>query len=189
MANRRTAAFDVDQVRREIFRNVRIPVDLLTKAFKKIDDQLDAKETKFFTHQGKVEEQVNVEAHDIQHRAALAILKVSELTNSDREHKSSTRPIELRIDPITGAFSIRVGGDGLPEGEMEVPHAALEVQNAPIDINHSSERPDKLALEAKASIEESNEDTSFDANEPQVQVVKVRQGGLPNEVFKALFSE
>jgi hypothetical protein len=60
----------------EILRRMNIPAE---KVLKKLDDQMEAKETKFFAHQGIVLDSKEVVAHDIQHRAAIELAKIHRL--------------------------------------------------------------------------------------------------------------
>lgn len=168
---RNTSAFNPDAIRREIRSAAAVPAGMLRKALRKHYEKLDAKETKFFTYQGQVIDKVDVEAHDIQLRAAELIERMAELYVN--EARSAPRQsVALEIDPNTGVVRIVVGDPPPPPVIVEAELAAA---------------PQKV-------LDASNEDASCDPDAPQQQdneVIHVRKprGVLDPDLKKILFGD
>ena len=83
--------------------------DMLTKVgvsknkiLRKYASLLDAKETKFFAHEGVITDQVDVEALGIQHRAAQDMARMHKLFKNDEE--SLNESFEMLADRIAKAL-------------------------------------------------------------------------------------
>lgn len=170
---RRTRAFDVRAIRNAVIENAVVPPELLQKAFKTLDKHINAKKTLYFTHQGKVEETVDVEDHETQQRAIDKVFRIADIYSHERDSvsKNAVSAIRMTIDPKTGVMSLIIGGEVDEDldsaGNPEV-----------IDIDASVSTP---ALEAH--IPESDP-------EPEVETVKVhRIKGLPADVYRTLYED
>lgn len=170
MAIVRTAAYNPEIIRRRMWADVtRLPAKLIERAFEKLESQLEAKETKFFTHQGEVREQVDVAAHAIQQEAAAKILKVADAFARD-ERKSSVPQFRFEITP-DGVFKLIVGSSS----EMEVPDASLALNGANVDNSNPLGNVDGHMLAqvpATASLG-TNGVEAFEVEEP-VQIIRHR---------------
>ena len=108
-------ALSVEKVRHEMLRGLLIPREMVNKALLRTYEQLDAKETKFFSHQGHVIQQKDVIDHSTVAAAADKIFSLAGLYAREREERNSTPGVALEIDPISGVIRIIVGSPTPPE--------------------------------------------------------------------------
>lgn len=164
-----TAAFNVEQVRAALYNELEVPRALLRKALAKLDTQLEAKETKFFTFQGQVMEKVEVAALAIQQSAADKILQAAGVYVRQTDNKPTQPVVAVEVDSKTGVIRLVVGSSSAP-GPMLSSDASV-----PLALEAAPER----VLE------------SPELEEPQngVEVIKVRRGGLPIEIYNTLVSD
>ena len=178
MANGKTTAFSVERVRAAMLERIAIPTDILNKAIRKVHDKLEAKETKFFTFQGQVIQQAEVEDNAAQLAAADKILSVAGLYARERETKPPTPTIAIEVDPVTGVVRMVIGGDAYAVGS-ENPGFTNGTDVPPL-----AQVPEQLSLLNSPHIE-MTEALCEVPSEP-VQVVKVR-GNLKSELQEILF--
>jgi len=155
-----TLAFSPEAIRSAIRGRVAVPAAMLQRALAKTSEKLDAKETKFFSHQGLVIDKKDVEAHNIQLRAAELILQMSDLLNR-QVVKPKAPKITLTVDPKTGTMRLVIADDI----EDDIPEV-LDVVREPLAVVESEEVTDE---------------------ELELEYVKVPRGTLPAEVRQALF--
>ena len=165
-----TAAFNVERMRADMLQRVRPPDHLVQEAIDKLHEKLEAKTTKFFTFQGEVQQQVDVEDHDTQLSAADKILSMAGLYATERGVKPTPPTTAVEVDPVTGIVRIVIGA--------EMPPAPVPVAAPPLAS------PAPLAL-AKP-IDDASDSTPA---EQEYEVIKVRKGGMPARVFDALFGK
>ncbi len=80
----------------EILARLDLPVD---KVLRKFGDQLEAKETKFFADKGVVIETREVQAHDIQHRAAVRLAEIYGCSpRNSHDDGDGSRPPQITIN-------------------------------------------------------------------------------------------
>ena len=107
--NNKTLAFNVDAVRERLWRSAAIPEALLHKAIKRLDEQLDATHTKFFTFQGEVKGQTELVDNAARLSAIDKVLSVAGAYQKEKEVNQGDRAVAMEIDPETGRFKIIVG--------------------------------------------------------------------------------
>lgn len=169
-------------MRQKMFERVALPPDLLQKALRKLDMKLEAKETKFFSFQGQVVEKVEVEAHGAQLEAADKILKIANVYGRESDTKQVTPGVALEVDPRTGILRLVIGGANAPDEESRLPqdNAIGTDTSSPLEAS-----PEQLSLPA---FEPNGHLISGEDNhEAEPQVIKVKRGKLPVEVFNALY--
>src|SRR3990167_5339937 len=105
----RPMALSVEKVRHEMLRGLLIPREMVNKALLRTYEQLDAKETKFFSLRGKVTQRVDVIDHTTVAAAADKIFSLAGLYAREREERGGTPGVALEIDPVTGIVRIIVG--------------------------------------------------------------------------------
>src|SRR5678815_4872963 len=105
-----TAAFSVDKIRAQLLEDVRPPKDLVKRAFRKLEEQLEAKRTKFFTYRGEVIQQVDVADNNVQQNAADKILSAAGIYARDRDSKPPAPAIAMEYDAVTGVLRLVIGG-------------------------------------------------------------------------------
>lgn len=175
---RRTAAFDVEAIRRQMYERVAPPSHLLQKAFTRLDEQLDATRTEFFSFQGSVVEKREVVDHGTRGSAIDKVMKVAGAYAHESD-KPKAPTVALRIDPVTGVMELVIGTS--PEG------GAYEVNNNNGDSGvQLAAHPDQLALplyepEGHLLVDGKDED------EPQV--IKHGRGRMPKHITDLLFKD
>jgi hypothetical protein len=102
--------FSPETLRAAIRGRAAVPSDMLQAALQKAKDQLNAKERKFFAHQGMIMDQRDVDAHAIQQGAARLIIEMSELLIK-APPKQPEGKITVTIDPKTGVMRLVIGDD------------------------------------------------------------------------------
>lgn len=167
----RTTAFNLDAVRQRMLQDLQIPEDLLQKAVIKARQKLDAKTTKFFTFQGRVMEQVDVEDHEVQQRAIDQIFRFADVFGRGNESSSNRAPsIAMELDAKTGVMRLVFG---------ETPVAAL----APVSESVAQPAlPEVVAAPFDDVVGEP-------ATEEEPQVIKLRDGKLSEEMVRQLRDE
>lgn len=153
-------AFTPQSIRDSIRRGVVVPAEMLNKALRKLDDNLEAKETKFFSFQGSVIDTRSVDALSIQQQAAELIVKMAELVATQQAKPQEPR-VEVVIDAKTGTMRIVIGDASQPE--LAPPQAS------------------PLALETKPEEEEVPIE-----EDDEIEHVKVPRGVLSTQVREAL---
>jgi len=176
---RQTAAFDIQGVRKRLYKRLAVPPDILNHAFDKLRKKLDAKETKFFTHQGQVIEKVEVEDHATQLSAIDKVLAVGAAYAKESDNKSVKPTVGIRVDPRTGVIEVVVGSQTGDAYEM--------TQAANGDEGHG-----ELASAVQLELGDGHGDDSSESDAAeQVQVIKVKNNGngrgMPAEVLRQLF--
>lgn len=146
--------------------DLKIPEELLQRAFDKLDRKLEAKETKFFTFRGEVVEKVDVEDHATQLSAVDKILSMAGVYARERDSAPVAPTVAIEVDPVTGVIRLVVG-----------PRVALD-RSAIAEGDG-----DRLAMEDSSDTENQTEEKE----EESVQIVKVRKGGLPIDIHDALW--
>jgi hypothetical protein len=104
------AAAKMERMRRGWFESVDTRPQLLEKALAKLEEKLEAKETKFFAHQGIVVTEQEVEAHSIQLEAAQTIAKLADAFPKERADSKGAPQFALEIKD--GVFRLVIGGEG-----------------------------------------------------------------------------
>lgn len=164
--------FSPDSIRAAIRGRAAVPAQMLENALMTIHKNMSAKEVKFFSHQGMVVEQREVEALAIQNRAAELVFQMSELL---AKQETKNRPIKttLTVDPKTGVMTLVIGDDS----DDEVPET--------VEVIETTARPvyQQSAL-AEPAVEEEITD-----EELELTYIKVPRGELPPEVREALFGK
>jgi len=169
---RRTAAFSVEQIRAAVRGQAMVPANMLADALKKTHEKLNAKETKFFAHQGEVVNTREVEADSIQLAAARLILEMGELLTKNTLVKPAPPTTTREIDPKTGVIKLHIG---------EVPQAD---EPEIIDITPAVADPVPTYIDAAVG-----EVVSSDAEGDPTEYIKMPKGKMPKEVYDALFGE
>lgn len=106
----RTTAFSVERARQQMFDRVAIPPELLSKVFKNLNEQLDAKETKFFSNNGIVTDDKEVVAYEVRQRAQDQILKIAGAYARERDERPGTPTMALEVDQAKGIIRLVIGG-------------------------------------------------------------------------------
>lgn len=163
-----TSAFSVERIRAELIETVRPPKDIVNKAFKKLEAKLEAKETKFFTFRGEVQQRVNVDDNAAQISAADKILSAAGVYARERDAKPPAPAMAVEYDPHTGVLRMVIGSQlSLPTGgDSNVNGGTPEAE----PVGHRV-----LALEASQLSLSLNETSVDNAGEPLVQVIKTRE--------------
>jgi len=188
MANKlvkKSISYDVEAIRRAIFVRLAPPPDLLQKAFERLDEQLDAKKSEFFTFQGRVTDERLVEDNMARQGAIDKVMKVAG-TYVQEQDKVKTPQVALRIDPVTGVLELVIGGDHAPELESRLNNeptlngdpAASELVASPEQLSLPHFMPSGHLEPAEGEIVEM---------EPQV--FKMRNGKMPPHVIAELFKD
>jgi len=102
-------ALSVERVRHEMLRGILIPREMVNKALLRTYEQLDAKETKFFSNRGTITQKVDVIDHATVAAAADKIFSLAGLYAREREERASTPGVALEIDPVSGVIRLIVG--------------------------------------------------------------------------------
>jgi hypothetical protein len=157
----------------EMLDAIAVPPDLLQAAIVKLRAKLDAKQTKFFTFQGEVIERVDVEDHASQLSAIDKIMAMAGVYVRERESVAAAPAVAVEVDPMTGVIRLVIGA-----GVRAVPHIEGD-RNVAHNTGVPAQQAQPLALAAGADGDASPE--------AEPEVVKVRRGGLPTDVYKALF--
>lgn len=187
-----TVAFSVERIRAELLQHTKVPAKLVERALGKLEAQLEAKETKFFSFQGKVEDSREVVDHHTQQSAADKILSAAGVYVKDRDQKPPAPSISLEYDSKTGVYRIIVG-DAL----REMPSPNMETEAAYVEeITQRESPPDGLGRQLVRA-EPPMDSTAFSTAEEKpeespVQVVKMRdlrKGEVPKEVLQALYGK
>jgi len=137
-------ALSVEKVRHEMLRGILIPREMVNKALVKTYEQLEAKETKFFSFKGHVVEKREVEDHATQAAAADKIFSLAGLYARERESRNATPGVALEVDPHTGVVRILVGDTmpALAEAPMTIdlpPSEALPAEVPVVNHAHDAE--------------------------------------------------
>ena len=179
----RTLAFDVEKLRQTLLARVAPPPELLQKAFKNLDKQLDAKQKKYFANQGIVVSERLEENYEAQQRAQDQIFRISGVYAHERETRPATPGVILRVDPATGVVSLTIGspsGEEAADGTIQ----ALEAHSSE-DRSLIHDRPQLVQAsppsEATPAIEYS------DADVEPAQVIYSRGKRLPPEIVRILY--
>ena len=139
MIDTRPLALNVERVRHEMLRGIRVPPELVNEALKVTASKLKAKESKFFSFKGSVVDTVQVEDHSTQLAAADQIFSLAGLYARERADVASTPGVALEVDPRTGVVRIIVGGPAaLDEGEsrlQELPPSEPSPAEAPVVVH------------------------------------------------------
>lgn len=112
-----SAAFNIDKIREDLLRRVEIPPALLTKAFKRIDEALDAVQTHHFAFRGEVVDIVKTVDYRSRRDAARLLLQASGLGNKDTDSNSGISGTTVSIDPVTGVVKLTVGAPVMIEDD------------------------------------------------------------------------
>jgi len=174
-----TLAFDVTRMRERLYSSVRIPEDLFQRAIDELRDQLDAKETKFFTKDGMVVEEREVKALAIRQGAIDKVFSAMDVYAKPQEKHQATPTVSLIIDPVTGVVRLVVGSPQNVEPLPPAPNGASTI------LEHSrSEGQNALAEQSSLRGDEESE-----ADEAP-RIIKYHPGTkLPKNVYDALFGE
>lgn len=130
MSDNAPLALSVERVRHEMLRGILIPRELVNEALQTTARKLKAKETKFFSHKGRIQETVEVDDHGTQLAAADQIFSLAGLYSRERQERASTPGVALEIDPSTGVVRIVVGS---PQAMAELPPATTELP--PVELS------------------------------------------------------
>lgn len=146
---------------------------MLENALLKINQQLNAKETKHFAFQGSVMDTREVEAHSIQQGAARLIVEMAEILIKGQP-KPPARKTRIVIDPKTGVMSIIIDEE-YAEGEAGDQPAVIDVTPVP------QPQPVPQIQQIPETEEEEVSDADFE------QIIKVPRGELSPTLRQALF--
>jgi len=102
-------ALSVDKIRHEMLRGILVPREMVNKALLRTYEQLDAKETKFFSNRGRVTETREVRDNAVIAAAADKIFSLAGLYAREREERNGTPGVALEIDPVSGVIRLIVG--------------------------------------------------------------------------------
>lgn len=171
-----TSAFNVERMRERMYRNVAVPDDFLQKAVDTTYKKLTAKKTQFFSHMGEVKSVIELEDHVTQLAAADQVYKLSSLYARERDAAPGQPTIALEMNPQTGVVRLVIG--------------ALPEVSRPGDVIEIPVLPPVVECLPTTHVDMSPSGTTPQQEEDQPpQVVKVRPGNLPPDVFKALFED
>jgi hypothetical protein len=174
-----TAAFSPEGIRAAIRGRALVPQGMLDKALKKIDEKLDAKETKHFTFNGLVTETREVEAHGIQIAAAKLVAEMADVL-SKGQMKPAPPVVKLVIDAKTGVMTIQIGDDVDEEQPPRRVASGISEADPQLMLNGISDvHPEYKEAEVLEVANETEED--------EAQHIHVKRGVLPPEVREALF--
>ena len=181
---RTTLAFNSERLRQLLWQRVAPPPEMLQKALMKLDKQLKATETKFFTNQGMLVSQVDVPAHAIQQSAAVAIAKIADAMPRDRAEKAGPPSVTLEIKD--GVFRLHIGAIGAVESSGEEDAYRNETNIVNDDgLGHAQLAPEVSQL---LDIPPPVRDTT-DVEEPPVQVVRMRDFKDRREALRILLGD
>ena len=173
-----TLAFSVERWRAHAFAGLEIPPDLLQHTIQKLREKLDAKTTKFFAHQGEVVQQVNVEDHSTQLTAIDTVLSMAGAYVKESDKRPATPAVAIIVDPISGVVRLEIGGDLVSAEDQEEESAKETILDVtpvePVALPAVEPTPENVAADPVVAEEEP-------------QIIRVKKGMLPSEVYKALF--
>jgi hypothetical protein len=176
-----SSAFNVERARATMLANVTIPPDILDRAIDKIYQKLEAKKTLFFTHRGEVVEKVDVEDTNAQLVAADKIFDIAGVKARERDAPAAIPQVALEMDSKTGVVRLVIGSAPIMETRPAIVNGDTSILQLP---------PAGEAVTLEDSARESvlaGAPTQQEEDTPQV--VKVKRGNLPIDVYKALFGE
>lgn len=139
-------ALSVEKVRHEMLRGILIPREMVNAALLKTYQQIQAKESKFFSFKGHVTQSIEVDDNTTQSAACDKIFSLAGLYARERDDRTSTPGVALEIDPVTGVVRIIVGSPvALPEYEpttLELPPVTPSPAEAPVVVHaHDTSAP------------------------------------------------
>ena len=173
-------AFNPERARTELWRGVALPEQLLQKALNRLNEQLDAKKTLHFTHQGQVVEQVDVEDNQTRAGAIDKVLSISgAYVKKEDTGKNQTPHVTLVVDQETGVIRLEVGGSANAE--------PTAMNNGDIGISSYSGAGEELSTQLALPL--SKVLPADDNEEPAPEIIKVRKGGLPRAVYETMFGD
>ena len=179
-----TASFSVERIRSEMYKGVALPEGFLQKAIDKLNEKLTAKETKFFTHHGEVQQKVDVEDHGTQLAAADKILSIAGVYAREREAAPVHPTVTLEMDSTTGIVRLVVGVF-ISTSEDNNGHSttllSTDSKVAPQELEEPLRTAPPFALPVNVE--------QLPPSEEEPQVVRVRRGNLPIDVYNKLFGE
>jgi hypothetical protein len=98
----------------EMFRHgVDLPEGLMTKAFRVLNEAMEATEIKFFSHKGFVKQQKEVVDHGIRIAAARETLTIAQMLTREKEQDGGTHTVAMEYDEKKAVLRLVVtaGGD------------------------------------------------------------------------------
>lgn len=185
MAKSTSLAFNADRLRQLLWQRVAPPPEMLQKALEKLDSQLDAKETKFFVHQGLLVSQADVEAHAIQQNAAIAIAKIADAMPRDRAEKAAPPTVTLEIKD--GVFRLHIGAVPHSSGE-ESAYEVSQIINEPPESTETALAP-TVPRPLDIADASPGESDAVDDEEPPVQVIRMRDFADKREAMRLLMAD
>ena len=177
---RTTLAFNSERLRQLLWQRVAPPPEMLQKALTKLDAQLEATETKFFTNQGMLVSQVDVPAHAIQQSAAVAIAKIADAMPRDRAEKAGPPSVTLEIKD--GVFRLHIGAVG-SSGEEDAYRNETHLNDDGLGLAQLAPEVSQL-LDIPPPVRDTT-----DVEEPPVQVVRMRDFKDRREALRILLGE
>jgi hypothetical protein len=158
----------------------RLPEGFLQDAIDTVHSKLTAKKTEFFAWRGEVVDHREVEDTAAQLRAADTIVNIAGLYTKEQAKAPSAPTVALEIDSKTGIVRLVVG--------VNHEAAPLVAGDAPLAFDASDTRKLPPAEQLTTSGTYPGAHSGFDAPPEEVpQVVKVKRGRMPLEVYEALF--
>lgn len=126
-----------EQLRRLWWNDTQPARDMLQKALKKLDAQLEAKETKFFSCNGVVVETREVPDNALQQSAAIAIARMADAFPRDRSEKVAAPRFKVTI--VNGVFSLTMGDSESSQNDPPREEAAYA-----LNANNGNDAPGEV---------------------------------------------
>lgn len=188
--NPTSLAFNAKRAREAMLAQIAIPEDIVNAALRRTRALVDAKKTRFFTHQGEIINKVDVEDHEAQLRATDQIYSIAGLYVRDRDVQPPPVSYAVEVDPRSGVVRmvLRVADGGDADDVIE--HTTRAVVDGASTQNEAMPEANAAAVVAlPMSAVQSAPDLPVRAAEPLPKIIRVKRGRLPKEVYDALFSE
>lgn len=183
----KSLAFNSERLRQLLWQRVAPPPEMLQNAINKLNEQLEATETKFFTNEGLVVGREEVPAHAIQQNAANAILKMSDAFPRDRVDKAGPPSVTLEIKD--GVFRLHIGAVGSSGEEVAYDPNELNGVEQQTTINTSTTERSALALEAHQQPFMAPPSPPEEVEEPPTQVIRMKDYKNRQEALRILMQD
>lgn len=173
-----TAAYNAERARDILLQRVAVPADLVSKALVGLEEALEAKETKFFTHRGDVVSTADVVNWAARAAARDQIFSIAGLYAKQQEEADREPAIAIEVDANTGVIRMVVGGTSPALREANIEEVITTRDDNQIEARH-------VGLLAKNA----DTPTGNDDGTPTPVIRRGRNIELPEEVRRALFDD
>lgn len=128
---------------------IAMPPQIVQKALDVLSAKLEAKETKFFSHKGRVTDVKTVEAHGVQLEAVDKVISMAGLYAREREAPTGPAGFEMIVEP-NGVLRIRSGaaraiGSGIDSLAPTPDLDRVSVEASPTEAIVMAAMPDRPA--------------------------------------------